>query len=553
MSTLTTSLNSPHTQPSRSGRGWTLVITALSAFMLMLDITVVNVALPDIRSSFDASFTQLQWVLDSYAIGLAAILVASGSLGDRFGRRLLFTIGLIIFTVASLMCGVAWNIEVLIASRVIQGLGGAILFAVGPALIGNVYTGADRSRAFGIFGAVSGLAIAFGPLIGGGLTDGLDWRWIFLANVPVGLICLAITMFRVTESRSQTAPALDITGALTFSTALTCFVFALLRGEAEGWTSSLILGLFTATIIASIIFVLIQIRKGDQAMFDMTLFRNRTYNGLNIVTLAINISVFAAIFLFVTYLQSYLGYSAWDTGLRALPLTLTLFVGAAATSELASRTSPRVVLSLSLACVAVGLLLINLVDVNDSWTSALPMMFVLGMGMGLFNPVRAELSVSTTTPDRTGVASGVNETFQQVGTAVGIAGIGALFANRVNAEFTSNQATAALMGSRAEVADVAATGGGNVIANVIPEAIRGPVVDAANSAFIESLHLSFTVAAGIAAVGLLAALFSIRRSDLVTDEYDEPQATAPEAFIEQDRESTRSGSDRLTSSTTMSR
>lgn len=524
MTAPTTTPTSLHTTPSTSGRAWTLAITSISAFMLMLDITVVNVALPDIRSSFDASFTQLQWVLDSYAIGLAAILVASGSLGDRFGRRRLFTIGLIVFTAASLMCGVAWNIEVLIASRVIQGLGGAILFAVGPALIGNVYTGADRSRAFGIFGAVSGLAIAFGPLIGGGLTDGLDWRWIFLVNVPVGLICLAITMFRVTESHSQTAPALDISGALTFSTALTCFVFALLRGEAEGWTSNIILGLFAATIIATIAFVLIQLRKGEQAMFDMTLFRNRTYNGLNIVTLAINISVFAAIFLFVTYLQSYLGYSAWDTGLRALPLTLTLFIGAAATSEIASRTSPRIVLSLSLACVTVGLLLINLVDVNDSWTAALPMMFVLGMGMGLFNPVRAELSVSTTTPDRTGVASGVNETFQQVGTAVGIAGIGALFANRVSADFTSNDTTAILMGSRSEVADAAAAGGGNIIADAIPEAIRGPIVDAANTAFIDSLHVTFTTAAAIAAVGLVAAMVSIRRSDLVANEQDELSA-----------------------------
>lgn len=528
MTALTASLDSPQTKPHTTGRAWTLLITSLSAFMLMLDITVVNVALPDIRSSFDASFTQLQWVLDSYAIGLAAILVAAGSLGDRFGRRRLFTIGLAVFTVASLLCGVAWNIEILIASRVLQGLGGAILFAIGPALIGNVYTGPDRSRAFGIFGAVSGLAIAFGPLIGGGLTDGLDWRWIFLVNVPVGLICMGITFFRVTESRSQNTPPVDIAGTLTFSTALTCFVFALLRGEAEGWTSSIILSLFAATIIAAIAFILIQVRKGDQALFDMTLFRNRTYNGLNIVTLTINISVFAAIFLFVTYLQSYLGYSAWDTGLRALPLTLTLFVGAAATSELASRTSPRVVLSLSLACVAVGLLLINLVDVHDSWTAALPMMFVLGMGMGLFNPVRAELSVSTTTPDRTGVASGVNETFQQVGTAIGIAGIGALFANRVTANFTSNDATAILTDSRSAVADAAATGGGNIIATAVPEAIRAPIVDAANTAFIDSLHIAFTTAAAIAAIGLIAALFSIRRSDLITHEQDNtPAHTAP--------------------------
>ncbi|MDN6660080.1 MAG: MFS transporter, partial [Acidipropionibacterium jensenii] len=212
--------------------------------MLMLDLTVVNVALPDIRTDFSASFTQLQWVLDAYALGLAAVLVAAGSLADRIGRRRLFLIGLVVFTAASLFCGIAWNIEILIAARLVQGLGGAILFAVGPALIGHVYTGADRTRAFGIFGGVGGLAIAFGPLLGGGLADGLDWRWIFLINVPVGLLCLVITWFRVVESRSETVPPLDVSGAVAFSASLTFFVLALLRGEAEGWTSGIILGFF---------------------------------------------------------------------------------------------------------------------------------------------------------------------------------------------------------------------------------------------------------------------------------------------------------------------
>lgn len=484
----------------------------------MLDLTVVNVALPDIRTAFNASFSQLQWILDAYALGLAAILVAAGSLGDRIGRRRLFVIGLVIFTLASLACGLAWNAGVLIAARVIQGLGGAILFAVGPALIGNVYTGTDRSRAFGTFGAVSGLAIAFGPLLGGGLTDGLDWRWIFLINVPVGILCLAIAMLRVTESRSETVPPLDLNGAAVFSASLTFFILALLRGEADGWTSAPILSYLGIGIVLAVVLVVIQIRKGSRAMFDPSLFRNRTYNGLNIVTLTINIAVFSAIFLFVTYLQSYLGYSAWDTGLRALPLTLTIFVGAAATSAIASRTSPRVVLTLSLSCVTVGLLLIRLVDTGDNWTSALPMMLILGMGMGLFNPVRAELSVSTTTPERTGAASGINETFQQVGTAVGIAGVGALFANRVSNAFTNDQNTEILGDARDSAAETAATGGGNVLSDALPDAVRDPVVDAANTAFIDSLHTSFTVAAIVAAVGVVAAVTSIRRKDLVTNQ-----------------------------------
>lgn len=499
-----------------SGRSWTLTIASLAVFMLMLDLTVVNVALPDIRTDFSATFTQLQWVLDAYALGLAAVLVAAGSLADRIGRRRLFLIGLLVFTAASLFCGIAWNIGILIAARLIQGLGGAILFAVGPALIGHVYTGPDRTRAFGIFGGVGGLAIAFGPMLGGGLADGIDWRWIFLVNVPVGVICLVISWFRVDESRSETVPPLDISGAVTFSASLTFFVLALLRGESDGWTSAVIIGLFTAGVVTASVFVAIQLRKADQAMFDPALFRNRTYNGLNIITLAINISVLSAIFLFVTYIQAYLGYSAWETGLRVLPLTLTLFSGAAVATLISARTSPQVSLTLSMLCVTVGLLLIRLIEPEDDWTAAIPTMIVLGMGMGLFNPVRAELSVSTTTPERTGVASGVNETFQQVGTAIGIAGLGALFANRVRTGFTADQATEALGSARSDAADAATSGGGTVLTNSLPEAIRGPVTVAADTAFVDALQTAFTVAAAVAVIGLMAALTMIRRRDLIS-------------------------------------
>lgn len=484
--------------------------------MLILDLTVVNDALPDIRTDFSATFTQLQWVLDAYALGLAAVLVAAGSLADRIGRRRLFLIGLVIFTAASLFCGIAWNIGILIAARLIQGLGGANLFAVGPALIGHVFTGSDRTRAFGIFGGVGALAIAFGPLLGGGLTDGIDWRWIFLINVPVGVICLVISWFRVVESRSETVPPLDISGAVTFSASLTFFVLALLRGESDGWTSTVIVGLFSASLVTAAAFVAIQLRKGDQAMFDPALFRNRTYNGLNIVTLAINVSVLSAIFLFVTYIQAYLGYSAWETGLRILPMTLTLFSGAAVATVISARTSPRVTLTLSMLCVAVGLLLIRLIEPGDDWSAPIPTVNVMGTGMGLFNPVRAELSVSTTTPERTGVASGVNETFQQVGTAVGIAGLGALFANRVRSSFTDDQATAALGNSRSDAADAAASGGGTVLADSLPEAIRGPVTAAADTAFIDALQTTFTVAAAVAVIGVVAAATMIRRQDLVS-------------------------------------
>ena len=498
-------------------RGWTLLVTSLSVFMLLLDINVVNVALPEIRKELDASFTQLQWVLDAYALGLAAILVAAGSLADRIGRRRIFTIGFVIFTLASLACGLAWNVNVLIVSRFIQGIGGAILFAVGPALLGYVYTGADRTRAFGIFGGVGGLAIAAGPLVGGGLTDGLDWRWIFLINIPLGIIALIITRIRVTESRSAVTPPLDLMGAALFSTFLTLLVLGLLRGEDNGWTSTFILGLFAASAITLIAFIVLQVRRGDKAMFEASLFTNTTFNGLNIATLFLNIALLAAIFLLITYIQVLMGYSAWASGLRALPLTLTLVVGAFISGTISSRTAPRISAALALGCVAVGLLLIRLVDSGDSWTAALPMMFVLGIGMGLFNPIRTELSVSTVSPERAGVASGINATFQQVGAAIGVAGLGAFFQNRVHHYFENDPATSILGPMRTDAARGAATGGGNALRELLPPEIpammQQQLSSAADAAFINSLHTTFTVAALFPLAGMIIALFTIRRKD----------------------------------------
>ena len=498
-------------------RGWTLLVTSLSVFMLLLDINVVNVALPEIRKELDASFTQLQWVLDAYALGLAAILVAAGSLADRIGRRRIFTIGFVIFTLASLACGLAWNVNVLIVSRFIQGIGGAILFAVGPALLGYVYTGADRTRAFGIFGGVGGLAIAAGPLVGGGLTDGLDWRWIFLINIPLGIIALIITRIRVTESRSAVTPPLDLMGAALFSTFLTLLVLGLLRGEDNGWTSTFILGLFAASAITLIAFIVLQVRRGDKAMFEASLFTNTTFNGLNIATLFLNIALLAAIFLLITYIQVLMGYSAWASGLRALPLTLTLVVGAFISGTISSRTAPRISAALALGCVAIGLLLIRLVDSGDSWTAALPMMFVLGIGMGLFNPIRTELSVSTVSPERAGVASGINATFQQVGAAIGVAGLGAFFQNRVHHYFENDPATSILGPMRTDAARGAATGGGNALRELLPPEIpammQQQLSSAADAAFINSLHTTFTVAALFPLAGMIITLFTIRRKD----------------------------------------
>ncbi len=232
-----------------SRQRWTLVAACVATFMLLIDITVVNVALPEIQRELDASFSDLQWVIDAYALTLAAFLLTAGSAADRIGRRKVFVFGLAVFTVSSLACGLAGSPVALIVSRGFQGVGGAVLFATSLALLAEEFEGRQRGTAFGIWGATIGGAVAVGPLVGGVLTDGLGWEWIFLVNLPVGAAAIALTLARVPESSDPDARSIDIPGVLTFSSALFCLIFAIVRGNAEGWGSTLIVSLFVAAVV----------------------------------------------------------------------------------------------------------------------------------------------------------------------------------------------------------------------------------------------------------------------------------------------------------------
>src|SRR5881392_2642608 len=242
-------------------RRWTLVAVCVTTFMLLLDITVVNVALPRIQSSLSAGLTGLQWVVDAYALALSALILTAGALSDRYGRRLLFGFGVVVFTLASLACGFAWNIAALDIARGIQGIGGAALFATALALIGHEYRGADRYGAIAVWGATVGAAVASGPLVGGILTDALGWRWVFFVNVPVGAFALLIARTRMVESRDVGSVRTDIAGLVTFTASLFLIVFGLLRGNAEGWGSGLIVSTLVAGVVLLAVFVLVEARQ----------------------------------------------------------------------------------------------------------------------------------------------------------------------------------------------------------------------------------------------------------------------------------------------------
>src|SRR5262245_48709370 len=298
---------------ARSQRTWTLVAVCLTTFMLLLDITVVVVALPNMQERFDASLTGLQWVVDAYALTLAALMLTAGALADRYGRRLVFMAGVVLFTASSLICGLAWSITALDVARALQGIGGAALFATALALIGHEYRGAARFGALAIWGATVGAAVACGPLVGGLLTDGLGWRWIFFVNIPVGVFAFAVALTRITESRDAEARHTDVPGLVTFSAAVFLIVFGILRGNALGWSSSVIVLSLACGVALLAVFVLVELRQ-ERPTFDVTLFRQRAFVGVSVATFCIAAGMFAMFPYLSIYLQDVLGFSPLATG-----------------------------------------------------------------------------------------------------------------------------------------------------------------------------------------------------------------------------------------------
>ena len=419
---------------SDGNRWWALGAVCTATFMLLLDITIVNVALPEIREDLGASFTDLQWVVDAYALGLAALLLVAGSLADRLGRRLIFVCGLVVFVFASILCGIAHEPTMLNLSRALQGVGGAAMFATSLALIAQEFPPEDRATAIGAWGATIGAAVAVGPLVGGVFTEHFGWESIFFLNVPIGLFAIFITLRNVGESKDERARSIDWLGAATFSLGLFALVFALVRGNAEGWGSPLIIGCLLESLALLLAFVAIELRTKDPT-FDLSLFRNRSFNGVSIAAFGLSASMFAMFLYLTLFIQNQLGYGPLEAGLRFLPTTLVSFAVAPITAKLAeSRGSPRFFFGLGLTLVGVGLLLMRNVTPESDWTALLPGFILAGAGVGCTNPIIASVAVGVVEPREAGMASGISGTFRQVGIATGIAGLGAVFQARLESE-----------------------------------------------------------------------------------------------------------------------
>ncbi|HEX2102671.1 MAG TPA: MFS transporter [Solirubrobacteraceae bacterium] len=497
-------------------RWWTLVAVSTATFMLLLDITVVNVALPSIRKDLDASFTDLQWVVDAYAVALAALVLTAGSLADRLGRRRVFNAGLAIFTAASLLCALAPDATFLNLSRGLQGIGGAAMFAVSLALIAQEFpAGRERGVAMGLYGASIGVAVAIGPLVGGALTDGLGWESIFLLNVPVGAAAIAVTALKVRESRDPHATGVDWAGVATFTTALLLLVLALVRGNDEGWGSTLIVTLLAGAAAALVAFIAVE-RREREPMLPLGLFRRPAFTGVQLAAFALSGSIFS-LFLYVTlYLQNYLGLSPFEAGLRYLPITLASFVAAPVAGALLSRVPARVMLSVGLAGVGVGLLLMGGIEAGSEWTTILGGGLVAGAAVGLINPVIADVAVSVVPTRQSGMAAGINDTFRQVGVAVGIAVWGAVFAGRGAdrvAELTAGSPAAAGERPR-QLVEATSSGSLHQALAAVPPDARATVAGAAREGFLAGLNDVLTLGALLSLAGAVLALWLVRERDI---------------------------------------
>ncbi|MEP9383036.1 MFS transporter [Nocardioides sp. KR10-350] len=406
---------------------WTLGVVCAATFMLLLDVTIVVVALPDIQARLHTSLGEVQWVTDAYALTPAALLLTSGALADRYGRKRLFVCGLVVFTLGSALCAAAQSPLMLVLSRAAQGVGGAALFATSLALLASTFHGRERGVVFGVWGAVAGMSTALGPVLGGLITSGISWRGVFWVNLPVGVAALLVTWQYVEESRAPHAHRPDWAGFATLTLCLVALVYGLIRASEEGWGDGVVVTCFVAAAVLLAVFVAIE-RRVANPMFDLGLLRIPTFLGGSVAAFAMNGSLFAMLLYLTLFLQSDLGYSAVQTGVRLLLMSGVTMVLATIAGRLSSGRSVRWLIGTGLVVVGVALLTMSGLDAGSDWTHLIVGLLLGGVGAGLVNAPLASTAVGVVHHHQAGMASGANTTFRQIGIAVGIAAYGSIFA-----------------------------------------------------------------------------------------------------------------------------
>jgi EmrB/QacA subfamily drug resistance transporter len=501
---------------------WTLIAVCAGIFMLLLDVTIVVVAQPAIQTGLHAGFSEVQWTLDAYALTLASLLLTAGVLADRYGRKLLFAIGLAIFTLGSLLCGVAVSPLMLILSRSGQGIGGAIMFSTSLALLGHSFRGRERGMAFGVWGAVVGVSTAIGPVLGGVITTGWDWRGIFLVNIPIGVFALAVTVWRVEESRSPHPAPPDWPGFVLLTSGLIGLIYGLIRAGETSWSNSGVIISLAAGVVLLTAFLVAEARAAHP-MFDLSLLRVPTFAGASAAAFAMNGSLFALLLYLVIYLQDILGYSALGAGLRLAIISLAQLVTATLAGRLSERIPARWLIGPGLLIVGVGLIVMAGITGDSSWTHLVPGFIVSGLGAGMVNPPLASTAIGVVPPEKSGMASGVNNTFRQVGIATGIAALGSIFTSAILRHLSSTLPPS-LAHSAPAIVDAVRQGAVAQSLASVPAADRAMVAGALRSSVAAGLNDLLYVTAGLAFAGGICAATLIRRKD-----FHRPDSTPPAA------------------------
>ena len=502
----------PSDRNAASRKKWTLGVVCVGVFMLLIDTSIVSVALPSISRDLSPSFTALQWVIDAYALMLAVALLTAGAISDIVGRRRVFAIGLVSFTAMSLLCAFAWSPLALDVGRGLQGLAGAMMLATSLALVAQEFPPAERPGALAIWGATSTLALAVGPLAGGSLTSAFGWRAVFLINVPIGIVLMFFTFTRLVNLPGPPAKV-DVIGLVLFSSGLFMLVLAITRGNADGWTSPTIVGLLIGGVVLLTAFVVAESRIASP-MLDLSLFRKPTFDGAAIAAFCTMMALGALIFYMTTWFQTILDYSPIQAGLRGSVTSGAALVAALFGGRMLKTVPARYPLAAGLMLIAIGDLVMHGVTTSSGWTALLPGMILAGAGLGLTSAPLAQSAVGVVPPWRSGMASGINSTFRQVGLAVGLATLGAIFQHTVNVQVKLAVAGTSVASSSGKLANEIVSGDAQSAVASASAGSRQIVEHAAQVSFASGLADIFLVAAFVAVIGSVAAAVLIRKKDL---------------------------------------
>ncbi len=494
---------SPDTIPEwQAGRKRaTLIAVSIASFLEPLDASAVVMALPGIEQHLGASLADLQWVINAYALTFCAFLMIGGSLADLFGRRRLFVIGLSLVAVTSLLCGLSTTPLMLNLCRGLEGIGAALTCTTTLALLVQEFHGQERTLVFGIWGATIGLSLSFGPLLGGVISQWLGWRWIFLSNVPVCIAAILLTLAKIRESRDPEAAHIGWAGFVTFTPFFFLLLYGLVNGNKHGWDSPMIVGsLAGAGVLFALFLVAEQLQR--RPMVDLDLFRDPTFTGASIASIVLSVTYFAFFIYLPLFFQSVLGYSPIEAGLALLPMMVPLFLMGLIVGKLSARLQPRILLSMGLGLVGLGMLRMVSVGAGTGGSGLAGGLLLSGVGAGLINGEMSNVAISVVPKERSGMASGINNTLRQVGYGGGIAVLGAILAKRTESSILAAAANIPEVGARSQhLADMVIAGNIEGAVASVPPDVQGMFVQATKDAFISGMNLLFIVAAVIAVFG----------------------------------------------------